>query len=73
MAVLLGEMCLASLNDSLPVVGRCARLQYNSAGWQSCRVGGKLVSRQTLLQNRFACVVGAMKLKSVFCNINGLD
>ena len=33
-------------------------------------IGGKLVSRQTLLHNRVAGTVGTMKLKSVFGNIS---
>jgi hypothetical protein len=42
---------------------------YDIAGGQSCRIGGKLVWRQTLLHNRLVVTVGATKLKSVFGNI----
>jgi hypothetical protein len=59
-----------SLEDSRPVIGSPTGLHYDSAGGQSCRIGGKLVSRQTLLHNRLAGTVGAIKLKSVFGNIN---
>ncbi len=59
-----------SLKSSRPVISATSGFHYDSAGWQSCRVGGKLVSWQTLLQNRLASIVGAMKLKSVLGNIN---